>query len=274
MLKFSLLTCVYAKEDPAFFSQCVESVLAQTVLPSEWIIVKDGPLTDELEQVLEALNFPNELKILALPDHVTQGPARAEGLKAARYEWVAIMDSDDICQRDRFEKQLSLIEANPKIGLLGGQINEFADDPSHVAATRRVPVGHGEIVAFAKRRNPFNAMTVMLKRSLALNAGNYRYFPGFEDYDLWTRMIANGVYCANHPDVLVNARVGGGMYARRRGMSYIRSEWRMQQQLKELKLINNVAFIRNLILRIPVRLLPERALAILYTKFARSGGRL
>ena len=116
-------------------------------------------------------------------------------------------------------------------------------------------------------------MTVMVNRKQALEAGNFRYFPWFEDYDLWSRMIKNGVVCGNHPDVLVNVRVGGGMYDRRRGSSYIRSEWRMQRQLKSLGIINILEFVRNCALRIPVRLLPGRALAKVYGKLARKNGK-
>ena len=263
-----MLTCVYEKESPEFLSQCIESVKAQKVLPDEWIIVKDGPLTDDLEKVLDSLCFQNETNIISLPENVTLGPARAIGIESAKHEWVAIMDSDDICLPDRFGKQLEMIQNEPELGLIGGQIVEFSDDPDSVVATRNVPTSHGDIIRFAKKRNPFNHMTVMLRRGQAMEAGNYRYFPLFEDYDLWTRMIKNGVMCANHPDILINARVNS-MYARRRGMSYIRAEWRLQKQLKAIGMISSAELIRNAAMRFPVRLLPEKALAAVYKRFIR-----
>ena len=269
MIEFSLLMCIYAKESPLFLTQCLDSILLQTVMPDEMIIVKDGPLPDELETVLKDFRFSGGLNVIGLPENVTLGPARAIGVEAAKHEWIAIMDSDDICRPDRFEKQLDMIEKGPKLGLTGGQISEFDEDPGSAASSRIVPTEHDCILRFMKKRNPFNSMTVMLRRELALSSGNYRFFPWFEDYDLWTRMIINGAHCANHPEVLVDARVGSGMYRRRRGTSYIRSEWRMQRQLKELKLINNVEFLRNAASRIPVRLLPEKALETAYNKFAR-----
>ena len=261
--------CVYAKENPEYLRQCIESILAQTVAPDECVIVKDGPLTEELESVLDGFHFPGEFKVVALPENMTLGPARAEGVKAARHEWIAIMDSDDICLPDRFEKQLKMIHDSPELGLIGGQIAEFMDSPEYPSGVRAVPIEYNDIIDFSKKRNPFNSMTVMFKRDLALAAGNYRFFPWFEDYDLWCRMIKDGAVCANHPDVLVNARVGSGMYARRRGLTYIRSEWRMQRQLKSIGIINEFEFIRNSALRIPVRLLPERCLAAAYSRFVR-----
>jgi len=260
---------VYAKENPLFFSQCLDSILAQTAMPDEFIIIKDGPLTDELERVLSSAQFPFGPNVIALPKNITQGPARAEGIKAAKHDWVAIMDSDDICRPDRFEKQLAMLDADPKLDLIGGQISEFNNAPGDLAAKRGVLTAHADILRFSQKRNPFNSMTVMLKRELALKAGNYVYFPWFEDYDLWIRMIKAGAKCANHPDILVDARVGSGMYGRRRGMTYIRSEWRMQKSLLSLGMINAVGFLRNLVIRVPVRLLPAKALEMMYNRFAR-----
>ena len=269
MVKFSLILCIYAEESPLFLSECLDGILKQTVLPDEFIIVKDGPLTNELNMVLDSLIFPNELKIIALSERVTQGLSRAEGVKAAIHDWIAIIDSDDICLPDRFEKQLEMIEENPELGLIGGQISEFMDDPAIPLAIRSVPTEHYDIVRFLKKRNPFSQMTVMFRRDLALVAGNYRSRKYCDDYDLWMRMIKNGVICANHKDVLVNARVGGGMYGRRRGMAYVKIEWLMQRQMKELGLINNFEFLRNIFLRIPVRLLPAKVVKIVYLNFVR-----
>ena len=260
---------VYEKENPIYFNECIYSVLSQTVLPDELIIVKDGPLTDDLEQIIQGVVFPNSFHVISLPANVTQGPARAEGIKLAKHDWIAIMDSDDICAPDRFEKQLRMIESDERLSLIGGQISEFRDDPKNASASRSVPCDHASIVNFVKYRNPFNCMTVMMKRELVLRAGNFQYFPFFEDYDLWVRMIKAGAVCANHPDVLVKVRVGAGMYARRRGMSYIRFELRLQRTLKELGIINAAEYIRNIAARIPMRLLPEKALVYFYNKFLR-----
>jgi GT2 family glycosyltransferase len=263
--------CIYYKESPKFLRQCLDSILAQTILPDEFVIVKDGPLTPELDKVLEEFGvvFSNELNIIALPENITLGPARAKGVNAAKYDYVAIMDSDDICPCDRFEKHLKMLEDNPKIGLMGGQIEEFLENPEEIIAKRTVPTNHNDIKKYAKLRNPFSHMTVMFKKQAVLEAGNYDYFPCFEDYELWARMIANGVQCANSPDVLVYARAGAGMYSRRRGKNYVKQEWKMQKRLKELKLINFFEFWRNVIVRIPVRLLPERNIEKVYGKFAR-----
>jgi len=292
MVKFSLLLCIYAKDNPEHLRECLSSVGALSLFPDEIVIVKDGPLPESLEKVIQVLqrnghcpdalasepnptprhlnnNHSAELNIITLPENVTLGPARAAGINAAKHEWVAIMDSDDICRPDRFEKQLRMIEENPNLGLIGGQISEFTGTPDNKVSKRIVPLTHDDIVRFIKKRTPFNHMTVMLKREEAVNAGNYRLFPWMEDYDLWTRMIKNGTICANSPDVLVDARVDKNTFKRRRGIKYIRSEWRLQKELRKLGLIGTCGFLRNVVFRIPVRLLPGGLIACVYRGFAR-----
>ena len=268
-IKFSLLLCTYKNDNPQHLKECLDSISAQTVLPDEVVIVKDGLLTTELDEVLSNASFTFKTSIIPLPTHQTQGIARREGVAAAKHDWIALMDSDDIMLPNRFEKQLEAIRKNPNIDILGGQIAEFSNSQSQVHAIRQVPVFHDDILTFAKTRNPFNAMTVMFKKDIAIESGNFRYFPGFEDYDLWVRMIKNGAVCHNYEEVLVNVRTGYGMYSRRRGISYIKNEWRMQRQLRYLNITTIAQFMMNIIKRIPVRLLPDRILASVYLKFAR-----
>lgn len=270
-IKFSLLLCAYGNDSPKHVKECLGSIGASSVLPNEIIFVKDGPLPAELDEAVESFGFHIPPAIIALPSNQTQGIARKIGTEAASHEWVALMDSDDVAAPDRFEKQLAEISLNPLISIHGGQIAEFSENPAIAHAVRSVPRTHGEIAAFAKTRNPFNAMTVMFKKSLALEAGNFRYFPGFEDYDLWARMLKRGAVCQNSPDVLVYARTGSGMYGRRRGMKYIRQEWKMQKELLDLGLITKRRYVANLMKRTPARLAPGLLTKLLYRVFARSG---
>ena len=303
MIKFSLLMCIYEKDDPRHLARCLESIKSLTVAPSEIVIVKDGPLTPLLDETLNAQGFTApvisgiasfvkgcEMNVVSLPQSMTLGPARAAGVLAARHEWIAVMDSDDILVADRFEKQLAMIADNPQLGLVGGQIKEFTqphkgaqqgqdgENDCHLEidakanrsfSARIVPTSHEEIVKYAKWRNPFNHMTVMFRKDAALLAGNYRYFPWMEDYDLWARMIARGTKCANHPDILVEARVSRATFERRRGIEYIKSEWRLQKELKSLGIISIIGFVRNAALRIPARLMPGAVLGVVYKCFAR-----
>ena len=269
-VEFSLLLCTYKNDKPEHLKECLDSITAGTVPPSEMIIVKDGPLSAELDDVINSTHFPFEVNIIALPNHRTQGIARREGVIAAKHEWIALMDSDDIMVPDRFEKQLDEIVKNPKVNIIGGQIAEFDKDSACVHAIRGVPLSNNDIKARLTTRNPFNAMTVMFKKTAAIKAGNFRYFPGFEDYDLWARMISQGAICHNCKDVIVYARTGSGMYSRRKGLRYIKQEWRIQRELRQLGIITIWKFAANILMRIPVRMFPSIVIKNIYFYFMRS----
>ena len=97
---------LYIKEKPENLIECMESILNQTVKADEIVIVKDGPLTDELESVLSKyINDKPELyTIVPLEKNVGLGLALAEGILHCKNELVARMDTDDIARSDRFEK--------------------------------------------------------------------------------------------------------------------------------------------------------------------------
>ena len=267
--EFTLLLCTYKNDNPQHLKECLDSIIEGTIHPSELVIVKDGPLTTELDKVMSAVNFPFETKVVFLSSNQTLGIARSVGLMTAKHNWVAIMDSDDICFPKRFEIQIRYLSENPHVDILGGAIVEFDEFKENVVSERKVPVTHEEIANRMKIRNPFNSVTVMLRKDTAVAAGNFRKFHGFEDYDLWSRMLANGAKCANFEEPLVYVRVGNGMYGRRRGLNYVVSEWRMQKQLYSLGITRFIELVRNLVLRIPIRVLPENILKHLYLKLAR-----
>ena len=109
---FSVLMSLYVKEKPAYLRECMESILRQTVLPREIVVVKDGPLTEELEAVLAeyVARDPDLYTIVPLETNRGLGLALAEGIQHCRYELVARMDTDDVCREDRFALQLALLD--------------------------------------------------------------------------------------------------------------------------------------------------------------------
>lgn len=101
---YSVLISVYYKERPIYLKSALDSVLNQTLPPSEIILVKDGPLTAELENVLSSYDT-NLLKVIPLPDNLGLSKALNIGLKHCSYEFVARMDTDDICYPYRLKNK-------------------------------------------------------------------------------------------------------------------------------------------------------------------------
>lgn len=255
-IKLSVLMSLYAKESPAYLIQALVSLVESTVAPDEVVMVLDGPIGDALAEVLARYREKLPLREVPLPHNVGLGPALNAGLAACSNEWVARFDTDDINEPDRFSKQLVFIEAHPDVDIIGGAIAEFDIDPMKPTAVRKVPERHEGIVQFAHKRNPFNHMTVMYRKSVVQACGGYRNEHLYEDYALWVRMLQAGSHAANLPDCLVRARTGRGMLARRGGVKYAINEVRTQRTFLRQGFISRSRFLLNVVERVPVRLCP------------------
>ena len=203
------------------------------------------------------------------PKNQGLGLALRDGLSYVSTKWVARMDADDISLPDRFEKQIKYLKRYPNVDLLGGQICEFKNNPCKVISQRIVPIDKNSISKFIKWRNPFNHMTVMMKVEAVKRAGNYQNIGGFEDYDLWNRMIVRGYAFHNLPDDLVLVRVGDGMYERRGGIKYFQRYIKLKSNSKKLGIINRKEKIISDTIMMFNIIIPKKMRAFLYNRILR-----
>jgi len=270
--EFSVLTTVYAKERPEFFDLALRSIFDQTVPPSEVVLVKDGPLSIDLDSVIDAYRslYPDILKIVTLPENKGSGYAANIGLKYCSHEFVARMDSDDISKQTRFEKQLKIFAQHPELAVVGGWVAEFAENPETIDSIRVLPENDSEIKRFAKSRCPISQPSVMFRKSAVIGVGGYRDWRFGEDYDLWARLIVSGAKFYNIPENLVLQRTGNGLFARRGGWSYAKKEAQLLYGLYKMGLYGFPSFLRNIIIRTTVRLVPNSLRTLLYKTFLRT----
>ena len=268
---FSVLMSVYAKDNPVWVAQALDSVLANTVRPAEVAVVVDGPIPEELHKVLEeyAQKHP-QIKLIPLEKNSGLGMALQKGLEQCSYELVARMDADDISLPDRFEKQLTRFAQEPDLAVLGGTIEEIDAESLQPVAIRRVPGTDAECKKFLKMRSPFNHVTVMFKKHLILLAGNYQPFHLMEDYYLWARCAAKDLQFSNLTDILVKVRINPAMYGRRGGWKYFKSNAVLAGQLRQLGIIGWGTYIFNVCVRFFVQvLMPNFLRKIFYKKALR-----
>jgi len=193
-------------------------MLSQTIKPDEIVIVKDGPITADLDNVIDDFiqNNPGVFTIISLEKNVGLGLALNAGLKECRNELVARMDTDDISLNNRCELQLREFDKNPDLCILGTWTSEFFDEPSNIVTSRVVPERHADIMKFSRRRSPFNHPTVMYRKSAVLECGGYHNILRKEDIDLFVRMLHNGCLSMNIPKSLVLFRSNEDSYKRRK----------------------------------------------------------
>jgi len=270
-MEFSVLMSVYHKERPEFLQQSLDSILNQTVLPNEIVLVEDGPLTDELYDTLSRYQekYDYLFRIVKIKENQGLGLALAAGLKHCKYDLVARMDTDDIAREDRFDLQLKMFQAFPELDIVGSYILEFEETIEDGLYKRVLPTTPKDIYQFAKTRNPFNHMTVMFKRDSVLQAGNYMDCRWFEDYYLWVRMLQNGCQGRNIDDVLVYARAGEEMMKRRGGVQYLLAMLKAKTAIYKVGLPTFKDYLISTIPHIVVSLLPKRMRLYVYRKFLR-----
>lgn len=256
--KFSVLMSLYYKEKAEYLKECLESLENQTVKADEWVIVKDGPLTDELEKVLKRYEtkYPNLIRYVVFEENQGLGLALKAGVEACTYEIIARMDTDDICVPNRFEIQLKEFMNNPELDICGSHIKEFDDIPENYHSVRKVPLTNKDIIQYQKRRSAYNHMTVMFKRGSVLKAGNYEHAPLMEDDMLWTRMIIAKCVGKNIDDYLVYARTGLDMIARRGGWSYFKKYKASRKKVYQLGLASYWDYMYTLLVQFVIALVP------------------
>lgn len=198
------------------------------------------------------------------------GNARRVSFENCSYDFVALMDADDISLKHRFYKQLSVFCKNKKTAIVGGQISEFIGSPENIVAHRIVPQKDKDIKAYMKKRCPMNQVSVMFKKVFVDSVGGYIDWYCEEDYYLWLRMArANGVFC-NVPDTLVNVRIGDEMSARRGGIKYFASEARLQKYMLCNKIISLPRFLFNVGIRFGGEVLVTKKIRTKLFKYMRN----
>jgi glycosyltransferase involved in cell wall biosynthesis len=269
-MKISVLMSVYYKEKPEYLDKAIKSIIEQMVIPDEIVLIKDGPLTAKLDDVINKYknDYPSLFKIVSLKKNMGLGLALREGLKYCSHDIIARMDSDDICYTDRFEKQLKFLSENPDVAIIGSYINEFNESPGDINSIRQMPLDSNELISFSRKRNPLNHPTVMFKKKIIEDSGSYVDMPLFEDYYLWLRVIKKGYKIANISEPLLYFRTED-MVGRRHGWNYMKKEYHFYRTCCKEHLLNKKSVCIVCSLRLPVRLMPKRILLILYKKYLR-----
>lgn len=268
-MKFTVILPVYFRENPENLKKSVASLLAQTLLPDEIIIVIDGQVGPELSSVLKIVDKESIVKVLQLKKNYGVGIARKKAIDIANNSVIALMDSDDICLENRFEKQIAIIK-NKNIDVVGAWIEEFKNDPKDACSLRKVPIEHSEIYSFGKWRMPVNNVTLMFKLDAYNQVGGYSPQGKNEDWDLIVKLLANGYKFYNIPEVLVYARAGTAMIQRRRGMEHTISGFKIFKKMYKLHYIGLFHLISNVLIRLILRLLPMGATLLVYRFFLRN----
>ena len=232
--RLSVLMSVYRKDDPGFLREALESLEQQTMLAEEIVIVVDGPVSAELNEILDefATRYTSGRTILhRLAENQGLASAMNTGLALATMPLVARMDSDDYCDPYRFERQLAYLAQHPDTGCVATIQAEFETDPRVIVSEKGVPATHDKIAKALAFRNVISHPSIMFRRDLVVAAGGYRTDVGLlEDYELHLRLLLQGVRYAGIQEPLIRVRISPQQRFRRGGWKYMRNEWALRYE--------------------------------------------
>ena len=268
-MNYSVLMPVYAGSNPAYLKASIDSMLAQTFAPDDFVVICDGPIGQELEEIL--FSYGSMIRVVRGKQHTGLGRVLNAGLHYCRHDIIARMDDDDLSAPDRCEKEFTYLLEHPEIGIVSSFVAEFSDnDPAKIKSMRMVPEEAEAIARFARHRNPFNHPAVMFRREAVLKAGGYRPMEKHEDYYLWVRMLQTGTQGHNLQEPLVYMRASDEMFNRRGGREHFRTALTFEKYLLRSGFISLPEYIRNLSERFLVEILiPNNIRAWVYRHLLR-----
>jgi glycosyltransferase involved in cell wall biosynthesis len=234
-----------------FLRPAIESILAQTFTAFELIVIDDGS-TDATPQILASFHDPR-IVLLANPRNLGIAASTNRGLAAARGEFIALHDHDDISLPHRFQTQLDFLNSHPDIALVGSAAT-LIDDNSIPYAEFPLPCEEIDIkwrLLFVG--DAFHYTSAMVRRHAFTEIGGYGEDPAFryaEVYDPFSR-LAMRHRVANLPQNLV-------LWRRHSGATSLRHTQR-QLESAEVISLNQIATLAQSI-RKPARALDHRYL--------------
>lgn len=267
--KYTALMSVYNGERAEYLNRALKSILEQTVLPNEFILIQDGVLNTRLEHVI--LNYKKmfeleETKFIIIKNDNNLGLALSlnKGLNICSNRIVARFDSDDINLKNRMESMLEIFNKNPNISVVGSWANEFKTKVNDEVSIKKVPETDEKIKKYAKHRNPMNHMTVVYDLSAVKKVNCYTNIPLFEDYYLWLKLMAEQFTFYNVQDSLVHVRADSNFVARRGGLKYFFKETFFQIKALRHGYFGLTTVLYNILTRGIIRLLPKKVLGYVY----------
>ena len=180
--KVSVVMAVYNGEK--YLREAIESILGQTLADLEFIIVDDGS-TDRSAEIVKSYDDPR-IRLLVNGSNLGLMRSLNRGLDAARGEYIARMDCDDVSLPERLARQVAFMDSRPEVVASGTWATDM-DAEGRVIGPRQMPVGERMDYEFWKP-SPLIHPSAIIRAS---QLGETRYdpeAPHAEDYELWLRL--------------------------------------------------------------------------------------
>jgi glycosyltransferase involved in cell wall biosynthesis len=190
--------------------ECLQSLKAQTLADFEVILVDDGS-TDNTGKILQKWSDEDRRFRPIYQNHRGIITALNAGLAECNTPYVARMDADDRCHPDRLAMQVSYLESNPGVAVVGCLVKGFPEEQVRQGFQIYIEwlnslVEDDEIRREIFIESPLAHPSVTYRRKTILEEGGYQEHGWPEDYDLWLRLYLAGARFGKVPQVLLEWR--------------------------------------------------------------------
>jgi len=221
-MSISVIISAYINCTKSNISKALHSVFyEQKLKPRQIILVLDGPVQKELFDFVFAFQKKVDCDMLIHQIPESKGFANAlnQGLELCKYEYIARMDSDDICLSNRFHDQVEYLSNNPNVDVVGSWISEIDENDNIIRDIVKYPETHEQCRASFMCRSPLAHPATMFKASFFKKSGNYpTKILLAEDALLWHQGFMNGCVFANVQKVCLKFRRASDFYRKRRNV--------------------------------------------------------
>jgi len=197
--KVSVLMPVY--NAGVYLREAIESILDQTYLEFEFIIINDGS-TDNSKEIILSYNDPR-IKYFENKENLKLITTLNKGLEIASGKYIVRMDADDISLPNRIEKQVKFMDSNPEVALCGSWFKAFGESNQ----IGKYATSNDDIRIRMLYQTQFCHPSVIIRKDI-LTQNKYKFDFNFihaEDYELFVR-ISEKYKVANIPEVLLKYR--------------------------------------------------------------------
>ncbi len=216
-----------AFNDEKFLTESLESIIRQTYTDFELILFDDGS-TDLTSNIIKEYASKDE-RIIPIFNETNLGLTvnLNRGIQLSRGTFIARMDADDISMASRFEKQVSFLDLNPEIDLVGSASADINSAGNEIQL-RAVPEKHEDIINLLPKANPMTHSAVMFRKKSFEGIDFYNEsYRTIQDYEMWFRAAGNGLKFHNLKEVLLKYRMDDD-YVSRKSFSYRLSDCKLR----------------------------------------------
>lgn len=238
------------KSNLEYLRSSVNSIINQTIKIDCIHLIKDGPISNDLEELIQKYSNEHENIIILSCPKKGLPYALNQSIKICNTEYYARMDSDDIAFPNRIDRQIDYLIKNPEIEILGAWSKEFEDESNlEDGFVNKRPCDYSEIKKYFHYRSGFIHPTVVFRLTLFDKIGYYNEsFFTAQDIELCARALKNNIKIYNLQEPLLYYRIKG-VQTRRSNFNAIKKQIKAKYSYNTLSLKINLLKIASILFR-------------------------